>query len=149
MNKLYNDDCFNVFKTIEDNTINMVLVDLPYGQTACDWDIQIDLTKMWKELRRIGKDNCTHVFFTTTKYGYKLIESNPVWFRYDLVWEKHKSVGYLSANKMPLRSHEMIYIFNSPDETLHDLSIERNLEMREYAKKILKFIGKTSKQIEI
>ena len=80
MNKSYNDDCFNVFKTIEDNTINMVLVDLPYGQTACDWDIQIDLTKMWKELRGIGKDNCTYVFFTATKYGYKLIESNPSWF---------------------------------------------------------------------
>ena len=112
----------------------MVLVELPYGQTDCDQDIQIDLNKMWKELRRIGKDNCTYVFFTTTKYGYKLIESNPVWFRYDLVWEKHNSVGFLSANKMPLRSHEMIYIFNSPNETLHDLLIERNLEMREYAK---------------
>jgi site-specific DNA-methyltransferase (adenine-specific) len=77
-----------------------------------------------------------------------LIESNPSWFRYDLVWEKHNSVGFLSANKMPLRSHEMIYIFNSPNETLYDLSIERNVEMREYAKKVLKFIGKTSKQIE-
>ena len=148
MNELYNDDCFNVFQTIEDNTINMVLVDLPYGQTACDWDIQIDLNKMWKELRRIGKDTCTYVFFTTTMYGYKLIESKPSWFRYDLVWEKHNSVGFLSANKMPLRSHEMIYIFNCPNETLHDLLIERNFEMREYAKKVLNFIKKPYSQIK-
>jgi hypothetical protein len=42
MNKIYNDDCLNVFKTIDDKMIDMVLVNLPYGQTACDWDICID-----------------------------------------------------------------------------------------------------------
>jgi site-specific DNA-methyltransferase (adenine-specific) len=111
-NTIYNDDCFNVFDKIENKKIDLVLVDLPYGQTACDWDVCIDLKEMWNSLKRICKDKCQFVFFTTTRFGYKLIESNPKWFRYDLVWEKFNAIGFLSANKMPLRSHEMIYIFS-------------------------------------
>ena len=143
---LYNDCCFNVFDKIKDKTVDLVLVDLPYEQTACSWDNWLDLDKIWKSLKRIGKDNCQYIFFTTTKYGYQLIQSNPNWFRYDLVWEKYTAVGFLSANKMPLRAHEMIYIFSN--QSTDDIGLNRNLEMREYAKKVLKYIGKPSKQIE-
>ena len=117
MDTIYNDDCFNVFDKIEKDSINLVLVDLPYGQTNCEWDIKIDLNKMWEHLKQICKDKCQYVFFTTTKFGIELINSNPKWFRYDLVWEKTKAVGFLSANKQPLRTHEMVYIFSNPSKT--------------------------------
>jgi len=109
--ELHNDNCFNILPTLKDKSIDLVLVDLPYGQTACKWDVCIDLEKMWEQLKRIGKENTAYIFFTTTKFGNKLINSNEKWFRYDLVWEKNVSVGFLSANKMPLRNHEMIYVF--------------------------------------
>jgi site-specific DNA-methyltransferase (adenine-specific) len=108
--ELYNDDCFNVFPKI-DKKIDLVVVDLPYGQTAAEWDELIDLEKMWKELKRICKDNCIYVFFCTTKFGFSLIDSNQKWFRYDIVWDKAIPVGFLNCNKQPLRQHEMIYIF--------------------------------------
>ena len=108
---IYNEDCFNVLPTLDDNSIDLVLVDLPYGQTDCKWDVCIDLEKMWEQLKRVGKENTAFVFFTTTKFGYKLIQSNEKWFRYDLVWEKCNPVGFLNSNKMPLRNHEMIYVF--------------------------------------
>lgn len=117
MDTIYNDDCFNVFDKIEKDSVNLVLVDLPYGQTGCEWDIKIDLTKMWEHLKQICKDKCQYVFFTTTKFGNDLINSNPKWFRYDLVWEKTRAVGFLNANKQPLRSHEMVYIFSNPIKT--------------------------------
>ena len=145
-NIILNDDCFNVFSKIANNSINLVCVDLPYGQTACAWDIIIDLNKMWVELKRIGKENCQYVFFCTTKFGNELINSNPKWFRYDIVWEKENSVGYLSANKMPLRQHEMIYVFSSIGE--NDIQKSRNLEMREYAEKVNKYINKPIKEID-
>ena len=104
-------DCFDEFKNIKDNTIDLVCVDLPYGQTACKWDSVIDLSKMWDELKRICKDECVYVFFCTTKFGHSLISSNKKWFRYDIVWQKSTNVGFLNANKMPLRNHEMIYVF--------------------------------------
>ena len=108
---IYNDDCFKIFNKIGDKTIDLFLLDLPYNQTACKWDIMIDLDKMWVVIKRMMKPNAIIVFFTTTKFGYKLIQSNEKWFRYDLVWEKSRKVGFLSANKMPLRKHEMMYIF--------------------------------------
>lgn len=110
-NYIINADCFDEFKNIKDNTIDLVCVDLPYGQTACKWDSVIDLLKMWDELKRICKDECVYVFFCTTKFGHSLISSNKKWFRYDLVWGKNRTLGFLSANKAPLRTHEMIYVF--------------------------------------
>lgn len=80
---------------------------------TCSWDIKIDLEAFWKEIRRIRRDDhtpCLH--FCTTKYGFELWESNKKEFRYDLVWAKPNAVGFLSANKMPMRSHEMIYVFS-------------------------------------
>jgi site-specific DNA-methyltransferase (adenine-specific) len=91
----------------------MVLVDLPYGQTACAWDCEIDLAEMWVQLKRICKPNANIVFFCTTKFGNKLINSNEKWFRYDLVWEKPKVLDFY-LQKNGLRKHEMIYVFGKP-----------------------------------
>jgi len=117
--EIYNDDCLKVLEKLKDNSIDMILVDLPYGQTACKWDCLIDLDKMWKLLKKCCKGNAVMVFFCTTKFGNTLINSNKKGFKYDLVWEKSKKVGFLSANKMPLRKHEMIYVFkgNEPHST--------------------------------
>jgi DNA modification methylase len=144
--KIYNDDCFNIFSKIENKSINLFLLDLPYGQTACKWDSLIDLDKMWKEIKRTMKSNAIIIFFCTTKFGVKLINSNPKWFRYDLIWEKSRKVSFLSANRKPLVKHEMIYIFS--DACNDDIEITRNKELREYAKKVLKYIGKSMKTIE-
>jgi DNA modification methylase len=111
---IINDDCLTVFPKLESKNIDLVVVDLPYGQTSCKWDCLIDLDKMWEGLKHCCKKNCVYIFFCTTKFGISLINSNPKWFRIDLVWEKSKKVGFLSANRMPLRKHEMIYVFGNP-----------------------------------
>ena len=93
-----------------------------YGGTlgSCQWDVKIDLEEFWKEVKRIRKNEhspCIH--FCTTKFGYELIQSNPTEFRYDLVWDKKRGVSFLSANKMPMRSHEMIYVFSKAGAFYH------------------------------
>ena len=108
---LINGDCLEVMKTLEDNSIDLVFCDLPYGQTSCSWDIKIDLEKFWKELNRITKETTPIFFTTTTRFGVELIMSNPKNFRYDIVWVKSASCGFMNAKKMPLRKHEMIYVF--------------------------------------
>jgi DNA modification methylase len=114
MNIIYNDDCFNIFSKIKKKSVDLILVDLPYGQTDCKWDVLIDLDKMWNEFKKICKSQCIYIFFCTTKFGISLINSKPKWYKYDIVWEKTCSVGFLNANKQPLRHHEMIYIFGNP-----------------------------------
>lgn len=110
--ELFNADCFDILPEIKDVSVDLFLLDLPYNQTACKWDKDIiDLEKMWKEIKRIMKPSGIIVFFCTAKFGYRLIHSNPKWFRYDLIWKKSRKVGFLSANKMPLRQHENIYVF--------------------------------------
>jgi DNA modification methylase len=105
-------DCLEELKKLDDNSIDLCILDLPYGQTDCDWDIKIDLSKLWEQLKRVGKPNTPYFFFTTTKFGYELIKANEKWFRYDLVWSKpNSSAGFLNSKKMPMRAHEMIYVF--------------------------------------
>ena len=143
--EIYNGDCLEIFPKIEKYSVSFVLVDLPYGQTDCKWDTPIDLNKMWKQLKRILKPKAYIAFFCTVKFGHSLISSNPSWFRYDLVWQKSRVVGFLSANIAPLRNHEMIYIFGEQDGA--DLDNSRNLEMRAYAKKCKEYINLKNKQL--
>jgi DNA modification methylase len=112
---LLHGDCLELMPTLGDNCVDMVLVDLPYGVTKCKWDIAIDLAEMWVQLKRICKPNANIVFFCTTKFGYQLIHSNKKWFRYDIVWSKPNSrAGFQHANRMPMRKHEMVYVFGNP-----------------------------------
>jgi len=123
--ELYNDDCFNVFPKIKNDTVNLFVLDLPYNQTACKWDKDIiPLDKMWDSIKRIMKPNGIVIMFCTAKFGYRLIHSNPKWFRYDLIWKKSRKVGFLSANKMPLRQHENIYLFKPEQGTYHPQKTE-------------------------
>jgi len=110
---LFNGDCLEVMKTLDDKSIDLVFCDLPYGQTSCKWDCKIDLVEFWKQIMRIKKLNTPIFFTTTTKFGVDLIQSAPkkCFFRYDLVWVKSAPAGFLCAKKMPMRKHEMVYVF--------------------------------------
>jgi len=131
MTTFYNGDCLEVMKELSDNSVDCFICDLPYGQlhvnrtegledynnrqqtAGCDWDVKIDLKAFWEQVKRLAKDDHTPVLmFCNTKFGIDLINSNPSWFRYDLVWDKGHGVSFLLANKMPMKSHEMIYVFS-------------------------------------
>ena len=103
-------------KSLPDKSIDCFICDLPYGQIASganEWDVKLDLEKLWGQIKRLCKDDHTPVLmFCNTKFGYELIKSNESWFRYDLVWNKGRGISFLLANKMPMKSHEMIYVFS-------------------------------------
>ena len=127
MYEIYNNDCFTILPTIKSNSADLFICDLPYNQTNCSWDKDvIDLNQLWIQLKRIGKKECVYIFTTTTKYGHNIIESNKKWFRYDLVYEKTMALGFYHANQMPLRSHEMIYVFYKRLPTYNPIKIEGN-----------------------
>jgi len=126
-------DCLEVMKGMPSKSIDLFVCDLPYGclsrssigevaekkkvfsgnPTGCDWDVKIDLAEFWKQVKRLCKNDHTPVLmFCNMRFGNELINSNPDWFRYDLVWNKLSGTGFLLTNKMPMRSHEMIFVFS-------------------------------------
>ena len=109
--KLYNGDCLELMKNIPDGSIDMVLTDPPYGTTACKWDSVIPFEPMWEQLNRVVKDNSAILLFSQMPFGAELIHSNLRNFRYEWIYQKPNAVGFLNANRMPLRSHENILVF--------------------------------------
>ena len=159
MLRLYNDDCLKVMKDISSNSIDLILCDLPFGCLAAtgmteeekesgkygnrvlcwreggEWDIKINLEEFWKEVKRIRRNEHTPTLhFCTTRYGYELIQSNPKEFRYDLVWFKERGVSFLSVNKMPMRSHEMVYVFSKMGAYYNRVDISGNFQKWEVKK---------------
>tara|TARA_R110000851_G_scaffold315529_1_gene478124 strand:+ start:12 stop:866 length:855 start_codon:yes stop_codon:yes gene_type:complete len=118
-------DCLEKMRDMSNNSIDFLFCDLPYGQTSCKWDSLIDLELFWKEINRICKKECPMFFTCSTKFGVSLINSNPKNFRYDLVWVKSASCGFLNAKKMPMKKHEMIYVFYRK-LPLYDLSSHKH-----------------------
>lgn len=114
MNKkfeLHYGDCLEVLPTISDNSVNLVVVDLPYGTTACAWDSIIPLAQMWEQLLRVCKSNAAMVFTAQQPFTWKLCSSNPKMFRYELIWQKPNSTNPFQAKIMPMKKHENILVF--------------------------------------
>lgn len=112
INKTYLGDCLELMpKHIEDKSIDMIFCDLPYGTTQNKWDSVIPLDKLWSEYERVIKDNGAIVLFSAEPFTSVLINSNPKLYRYDLIWDKKLSSGFLNSKRMPLRRHEQIIVF--------------------------------------
>jgi DNA modification methylase len=109
--KLLWGDCLELMDYIYDESIDLILCDLPYGVTKNKWDSIIDLEKLWQHYERIIKPNGAIILFRQDKFSARLMLSNEKLHRYNLVWEKTTPTGHLNAKKMPLRSHEDILIF--------------------------------------
>lgn len=105
-------DCLEKMKDISENSIDIVIADLPYGRFShLEWDTPIDLAKMWTELNRICKKTTPIFLFGDMKFGVDLIQSNPKHFKYEIVWNKRKSTTPLLSRKRMGKATEYIFIF--------------------------------------
>ena len=110
-------DCLEVMKDIPDRSIDMILCDLPYGTTACKWDVIIPFDKLWEQYNRIIKDNGAIVLFGSEPFSSHLRMSNIKNYRYDWVWDKVRGVGHLLAKKRPMMCIENISVFYKKQPT--------------------------------
>ena len=111
LNKIYNEDCLEGMKRIPDKSVDMILADLPYGTTRNKWDSIIPLDLLWEQYDRIIKDNGAIVLTAQTPFDKVLGCSNLKLLRYEWIWEKTTSTGFLNAKKMPMKAHENILVF--------------------------------------
>ena len=110
---LYKGDCLEVMdKLIEQGIkVDAIITDPPYGTTACKWDSVIPFDAMWERLNKLIKPNGAIVLFGSEPFSSALRMSNIKKWRYDWIWEKNKPTNFGNANKMPLKSYEIISIF--------------------------------------
>ena len=111
LNQVIKGDCLKMMNKIPDESIDLILSDLPYGTTNNKWDFQIPLGKLWEQYFRIIKKNGVIILTSQGIFTAKLILSCEQFFKYKIVWEKSKSTNFLNAKKQPLRKHEDICVF--------------------------------------
>lgn len=111
MSQLYNNDCLEILKTLETESIDCVIADLPYEVTDCSWDNIIPFEPMWAELNRITKEKSAMVFTSTQPFTTKLIHSNISNFRFEWIWEKPNGTNPFNIAHAPLKCHESIIVF--------------------------------------
>ena len=105
-------DCLEVMKNIKDKSIDMILCDLPYGTTACKWDVVIPFELLWEQYNRIIKDNGAICLFSSQPFTTNLINSNLEMFKYCWYWKKSKPNGWQHAKNKPMTAIEEICVFS-------------------------------------
>ncbi len=111
MIELYQGDCLEIMKTIPDDSVDMILADLPYEITAAKFDILIPFEPLWEQYNRIAKEDAAMVFTASQPFTTSLISSNLKNFRYEWIWEKPQGTNPMVAKIQPLKAHENIVVF--------------------------------------
>jgi DNA modification methylase len=121
-------DCLELMKNITDRSVDMILCDLPYGTTACKWDVVLDFDKLWEQYERIIKPNGAILLFGSEPFSSAMRLSNIKSYRYDLIWEKSHSRGFLNAWRQPMRKHENISLFYKKQPTYNPILVDKKIE---------------------
>jgi len=110
---LLHGDCLERMKEIPDDSVELILCDLPYGTTKCKWDTVIDIEKLWEHYKRIiKKPTGVILLFGQQPFTSMLISSNYKWYKYNLIWKKNKTTQFLLANYRPMKCTEDICVFS-------------------------------------
>lgn len=106
-------DCLEKMKKIKDDSVDLILADLPYGTTKIKWDSVIDLDKLWEEYKRIiKKPSGAIVLFGKQPFTSYVISKNFAWYKYNWIWKKDRTTKFLLANYRPMTNTEDIMVFS-------------------------------------
>ena len=136
---LLHGDCLELMKDISDKSVDMILCDLPYGTTACKWDIVIPFEPLWEQYKRVIKDNGAIVLFGSEPFSSHLRMSNIKNYKYDWKWIKGNATGFQSVKTQPMRKYEDIMIFSKGT-----IAIGSKRNMKYYPQNLIE-INKTKK----
>jgi site-specific DNA-methyltransferase (adenine-specific) len=101
-------------------------IDLPYGTTACKWDVIIPFDKLWGQYKRIVKSKGAIVLFGSEPFSSMLRMSNLAWYKYDWIWDKVRPSGFQIAKYRPMQRHEIVSIFAESTPTWYPIKTPRD-----------------------
>ena len=117
-------DCFDILPTIEQESINLVLCDLPYKKTSMKWDELLPIDKLWEQYKRILKPTGCVLLFGNQPMTSTLVMSNLEWFKQALVWNKNRCGSPVLARVRPMQIHEDILVFAPSTTTYNPIMME-------------------------
>ena len=139
--KIYNKDCLIQMKKIKDKSIDLILCDLPYGITWLEWDKVINYKKLWKQYKRIIKDNGAIVLFSKQPFTTYLIYNNIDIFKYCLIWKKDNIDNFPQAKRRFVNITEDICVFYKSQPIYNPQGIKKyNKEVKQGRGKSVSFI---------
>jgi site-specific DNA-methyltransferase (adenine-specific) len=160
---LYCGDCLEEMDKISDGSVDLICTDLPYGTTdrkgvegkgnnrLLEWDTVIPLDQLWAQYKRILKPLGTVVLTADQPFTSQLILSNLEWFKYEWIWKKKKTTGFLLANYRPMKCTEDVVVFSSGGAAAASKNgknmtynpqglIEKNVKKKNSAKRLGNFL---------
>ena len=132
---IFNEDALDFLPKLENESIDLIYCDLPFGTTKCSWDEVIPFDKMWEQVIRIAKQNAPIIFHAQQPFTSALIMSNPKMFKYEWIWEKDRPSNPLVANKRVMPRHENICVFYEKQPIYNPQKEERKEENKRNNKK--------------
>jgi site-specific DNA-methyltransferase (adenine-specific) len=117
MIQLLHGDCLEIMSDLPDASVDMILTDLPYGTTACKWDVVIPFEPLWQQWERICRFDGAIVLTAAQPFTSQLVMSNPKCFAYAWVWDKGVGASFVQAKRMPMRVHEDVLVFSPSGKT--------------------------------
>jgi site-specific DNA-methyltransferase (adenine-specific) len=149
LNVIYNEECIEGMNRIDDHSIDMILCDLPYGTTACKWDVIIPFDLLWKQYKRIIKKDGAIVLTGSEPFSSLLRTSNLPMYRYDWIWNKVIPSGMTYARFQPMRQHENIMIFSIDKCVYNPQMIKRDKPIKSGGQKNLNSESTTIDQYKV
>jgi len=126
INRIYNEDCLEGMKQIDNKSIDCIICDLPYGTTACAWDIIIPFDKLWEQYNRIIKDNGAILLFGQEPFSSYLRLSNIDSYKYDIYWQKERLTNIQQVKRRVGKDVECISVFYKKQCTYNPQMIDYN-----------------------
>ena len=124
--RLIQGDCLKEMVNISDRSIDLILCDLPFGNSGFEWDRPIDLTSLWQHYRRVIKLTHPIVLFASQPFATDLVNAARDLFKYEWIWIKHRPTGSTHAKNKPMKKHENVLVF-SGGATIHQSQSKRRM----------------------
>ena len=148
MDKVYHGDCLKIMPELESQSIDLILSDLPYGQTNCSWDKVIPFEPLWQEYKRLIKPKGAIVLTASQPFTSVLVMSNIGNFKYSWVWDKRLGSGHLNTPHRPLKRHEDILVFSFDTPKYYPVMREGELRKKSHKGKNSQCYGKQTKEVK-
>ena len=111
MYSLIQGDCLDKMKNIQNESIDMILCDLPYGTTPLDWDKPLEFKTMWEIYWKILKKNGAIVLFGIEPFSTMLRYSQIEFYKYDWYWEKERLTNVFQVKRRCGKTIENVMVF--------------------------------------